>query len=138
MMSFAERTGLTSERPRQRYLWTDALAVCNFFGLARVTGEEQYMRLALRLIDQVHHTQGRHRDDDPRSGWTSGLSEPEGETHPTQGGLRIGNRLPERGINAPSDERLEWDRDGQYSHDVMLATSLAPEGFLVLLSPTEK
>lgn len=33
MMSFAERTGLTSERPRQRYLWTDALAVCNFLGL---------------------------------------------------------------------------------------------------------
>ena len=32
MMGFAERTGLTAARPHQRYLWTDAFAVCNFLG----------------------------------------------------------------------------------------------------------
>ncbi len=116
MMSFAERTGLSSEFPRQRYLWTDGFAVCNFLGLVRVTGEQQYAELALRLVDQVHHTLGRHRSDDPRSGWISGLSEDEGEAHPTRGGLRIGKKHPERGPNAPFDERLEWDRDGQYFH----------------------
>ena len=35
MMRFAERTGLTSDLPKQRYLWTDAFAVCNFLGLAQ-------------------------------------------------------------------------------------------------------
>ena len=39
MTGFAERTGLSSERPQQRYLWTDAFAVCNFLGLSRMTGE---------------------------------------------------------------------------------------------------
>ena len=38
MTGFAERTGLTSDRPQQRYLWTDAFAVCNFLGLARADG----------------------------------------------------------------------------------------------------
>jgi hypothetical protein len=116
MTSFAQRTGLTSERPKQRYLWTDAFAVCNFLGLARLTGEQRYTDLALRLVDQVHHTLGRHRDDDPRTGWISGLDERDGEAHPTRGGLRIGKKLPERGANEPFDEALEWDRDGQYFH----------------------
>ena len=116
MLGFAQRTGLDSNRPPQRYLWTDAFAVCNFLSLARATGEQRYTELALRLVDQVHHTLGRHRDDDPRRGWISGLSEAEGEAHPTRGGLRIGKRLPERGANAPFDERLEWERDGQYFH----------------------
>jgi hypothetical protein len=49
--------------------------------------------LAVRLVDQVHHVLGRHRDDDPRSGWISGLSEKEGELHPNIGGLRIGKEL---------------------------------------------
>jgi len=44
------------------------------------------------------------------------LSEHEGELHPTRGGLRIGKNLPERGPDEPHDERLEWDRDGQYFH----------------------
>jgi hypothetical protein len=116
MSDFAERTGLVSGRPRQRYLWTDAFAVCNFLGLARATGEARYTALALRLIEQVHHTLGRHRDDDARSGWLSGLDEHEGESHPTRGGLRIGKTLPERGPNEPFDAELEWDRDGQYFH----------------------
>jgi hypothetical protein len=116
MMRFAERTGLTSDLPKQRYLWTDAFAVCNFLGLAQATGEEGYTDLALRLTDQVHHVLGTYRVDDPRTGWISGLSEQEGEAHPTRGGLRIGKELPERAVSEPFDEHSEWRRDGQYFH----------------------
>jgi len=116
MNDFAERTGLFSGYHPQRYLWTDAFAVCNFLGLAQTTGDERYTELALRLVDQVHHTLGQHCSDDPRSGWISGLSEHEGELHPTRGGLRIGKNLPERGLDEPYDESLEWNRDGQYFH----------------------
>ena len=116
MVDFAERTGLTSARAKRRYLWTDAFAVCNFVGLARATGEARYSELALRLVEQVHHVLGRHREDDSRSGWISGLSEHDGELHPTRGGLRIGKRLAERLPGEPIDEQLEWDRDGQYFH----------------------
>ena len=116
MAGFAERTGLSSERPQQRYLWTDAFAVCNFLGLSRMTGEMRYTELALRLVDFVHHTLGRYRGDDSRTGWISGLSEREGEGHPTRGGVRIGKGLPERRPDQTFDERLEWDRDGQYFH----------------------
>jgi hypothetical protein len=116
MADFAERTGLISDRPARRYLWTDAFAVCNFLVLAQATGEQRYAELALRLADQVHHTLGRHRDDDARTGWISGLSELEGEAHPTRGGLRIGKELPERRPDEPFDDWLEWERDGQYFH----------------------
>lgn len=116
MDGFAGRTGITSEYPRKRYLWTDAFAVCNFLGLARLTGEKRYEAQALQLVEQVHHTLGRHRDDDPRTGWISGLRDREGEAHPTRGGLRIGKELPERAPSAPFDEQLEWERDGQYFH----------------------
>jgi hypothetical protein len=116
MMRFAERTGLTSVRAERRYLWTDAFAVGNFLGLARATGDPRYTELALRLVDRVHHTLGQHRPDDPRTGWISGLGAEEGEAHPTRGGLRIGKDLPERRPEQPFDERLEWERDGQYFH----------------------
>jgi hypothetical protein len=116
MTSYAERTGLTSERSPRRYLWTDAFAVCNLLGLSRATGNEGYRELALQLVDRVHHVLGRHRSDDPRSGWISGLDDREGERHPTRGGLRIGKRLGERAVDEALDERLEWDRDGQYFH----------------------
>jgi len=116
MESFAERTGLSGDHPPRRYLWTDAFAVCNFLGLAQATGEHRYTELALRLVDQVHHTLGRYRDDDSRSGWLSGLNDRDGAHHPTRGGLRIGKALPERKPGEPYDERLEWDRDGQYFH----------------------
>lgn len=116
LRSFAERTGLTSDRPKQRYLWTDAFAVCNFLELARLTGERSYADLALRLVDQVHHVLGRYRADDTRTGWISGLGEREGASHPTRGGLRIGKALPERHPGEPFDQGLEWDRDGQYFH----------------------
>ncbi len=116
MMRFADRTGLTSERPQHRYLWTDAFAVCNFLGIARATAEERFTELALRLVDRVHHTLGKHRIDERRTGWISGLGEKEGESHPTRGGLRIGKKLPERSAGEAFDEQLEWDRDGQYFH----------------------
>jgi hypothetical protein len=116
MQRFAARTGLDPEGPQRRYLWTDAFAVCNYLGLARVSGDERHRALALRLVDRVHHTLGRHRPDSGRSGWISGLSEQEGEAHPTAGGLRIGKPLNERRAGEPFDERLEWDRDGQYFH----------------------
>jgi hypothetical protein len=116
MHNYAERTGLASGQPRRRYLWTDAFAVCNYLGLARASGDQGYTERALQLVDQVHHTLGRHRDDDRRSGWISGLNERAGERQPTRGGLRIGKGLPERGPREPFDERLEWDRDGQYFH----------------------
>jgi hypothetical protein len=116
MAGFADRTGLTTTLPQKRYLWTDAFAVCNFLGLAHLTGEERYRHLALELVDRVHHTLGRHRDDAKRSGWLSRAGEREGESHPTRGGLRIGKALPERAPDEAFDERLEWDRDGQYFH----------------------
>jgi hypothetical protein len=116
MADFAKRTGLALDRPPQRYLWTDAFAVCNFLGLARLSGEQRYLTRALQLVDQVHHVLGHYRADDPRSGWLSGLSDPEGESHPTRGGLRIGKKLPERRAEQVFDEQLEWDRDGQYFH----------------------
>jgi hypothetical protein len=116
MHGFAERTGLASERPARRYLWTDAFAVCNLLGLERATGEARYGQLALELVFQVHHTLGRHRTDDPRAGWLSGLDEEAGALHPTRGGLRIGKDLPERRQDEPFDPEREWDRDGQYFH----------------------
>jgi hypothetical protein len=117
MMEFAELTGLSPARENpQRYLWTDAFAVCNFLELHRQTGGEEYKHLALNLVDQVHHVLGRHREDDKRKGWISGLSEEEGERHPTAGGLRIGKGMKERNRRETYDERLEWDRDGQYYH----------------------
>lgn len=116
MTEFAEQTGLSSNRAPRRYLWTDAFAVCNFLELFRRTGEEQWRDLALRLVEQVHTVLGRHRDDDPRSGWISGLDEQVGRLHPTAGGLRIGKELNERREDEPFDEQLEWDRDGQYFH----------------------
>jgi hypothetical protein len=116
MMRFAERTGLASDGAPRRYLWTDAFAVCNFLGLARVTARAEYGELARRLVDHVHRELGRYRADDERAGWISGLSEAEGRAHPTRGGLRIGKPLPERSPTEPLDPEAEWDRDGQYFH----------------------
>jgi hypothetical protein len=117
MAEFARLTGLSpvSNAPR-RYLWTDAFAVCNFLGLYQDTGGEQFKNLALQLVDQVHSVLGRHRHDDPRTGWITGLDEKQGRKHPTHGGMRIGKELNERGPRDPFDEGLEWDRDGQYYH----------------------
>lgn len=117
MSQFADRTGLSRPTPSpQRYLWTDAFAVGNYLALADLTGETAFGELSLRLIDQVHETLGRHRRDDTRQGWISGLDEAAGRRHPTAGGLRIGKRLNERPAGQALNEREEWDRDGQYFH----------------------
>lgn len=116
MKRFAEESGLTGNSKPRRYLWTDAFAVCNFLELFSLTGEDVYLSQALQLVDQVHQVLGRHRDDDSRSGWISGLEEEEGRAHPTIGGLRIGKALPERLPQEVSDRQLEWDMDGQYFH----------------------
>jgi len=117
MERFAHKTGLSpsSQRP-QRYLWTDAFAVCNYLQLHNCTGDQKYRQLALDLVDQVHETLGKHREDDPRAGWISGLEETVGRRRPTAGGLRIGKTLGERKRDQPYDEHLEWERDGQYYH----------------------
>lgn len=117
MLEYAASSGLSPARPDpQRYLWTDAFAVCNFLGLYREIGEEQYRKLALDLVRQVHSTLGWHRTDDQRKGWISGLDEKEGSQHPAIGGLRIGKEMNERKPGEPYDESQEWDRDGQYYH----------------------
>ena len=117
MLEFARLTGLSPARAHpRRYLWTDAFAVCNYLELYSQTNNKAHLDLALQLVDQVHHVLGKHRGDDPRQGWISGLDAQQGEEHPTVGGLRIGKQLNERKPNEPSDERLEWDQDGQYYH----------------------
>jgi hypothetical protein len=116
MEEFADATGVSGKAKPRRYLWTDAFAVCNFLGLARETHDNRYLRFARELINQVHHVLGRHREDDPRQGWISGLPEEEGELHPTHGGLRIGKPLNEREADQPADPQLEWHQDGQYYH----------------------
>jgi hypothetical protein len=117
MLDFAGRTGLwpVGKAPR-RYLWTDAFAVCNFLELYRQKNDPKYRQLALNLVDQVHNVLGRHRTDDTRTGWISGLGEEEGKKHPTRGGLRIGKAMNERKPSEPYDDRREWDQDGQYYH----------------------
>jgi hypothetical protein len=117
MLEFATATGLsdTSREPR-RYLWTDAFAVCNFLELYRQSNEKRFLQLALKLVDQVHQTLGKHRKDSEHSGWLSGLDEAQAQQHPTLGGLRIGKKLNERQPGEPADESLEWDQDGQYFH----------------------
>lgn len=117
MQEFAHSTGLAdSQASPRRYLWTDAFAVCNFLELYRRTGNKEWLQLALDLVDQVHHILGRHREDDPRTGWISQLTEEEGEKHPTMGGLRIGKPKNERSKKSSFDEQEEWNRDGQYYH----------------------
>lgn len=117
MLHFAASTGLHPQaRQPRRYLWTDAFAVCNFLTLWKTLSDVQFHDLAVLLVEQVHGTLGRHRADDQRRGWISGLNEAEGSQHPTAGGLRIGKALPERSPDERHDPELEWDRDGQYLH----------------------
>lgn len=117
MLDFASITGLDpSLKHPKRYLWTDAFAVCNYLELYSQTSNKTFLDLALKLVDQVHHCLGRYSAIDPRNGWISGLKDEDGKQHPTKGGLRIGKELNERQLGEKFDERLEWDKDGQYYH----------------------
>lgn len=115
---FLARTGVvgaTGESDR-RYLWTDAFAVRTLVSLSGAGGGRRRIEEAVLLANLVHGVLGRHRRDDSRAGWISGLGEAEGGCRPTAGGLRIGKPLPERLEAEPLDERIEWERDGQYFH----------------------
>ena len=79
-------------------------------------GRSSHTELALRLVDQVHHVLGRIAPTIAAPDGSVGSTQTQGEAHPTRGGLRIGKPLPERRPDEPMDERLEWDRDGQYFH----------------------
>ncbi len=117
MEEFARSSGLKPEISQpKRYLWTDAFAVCNYLELYRLTNDKNYLDLAIHLVNQVHQVLGKHRPENTKKGWISGLNEEEGEIHPTLGGLRIGKDMNERMPGEPYNERLEWDRDGQYYH----------------------
>jgi hypothetical protein len=111
MHRFALRTG-----KERRYLWTDAFAVMNYLGLARATRDQTFVERAVELIGSVHSTLGRSRVEGRLNGWLGGRSESDARAHPTAAGLRIGKPLAERGEDESFDERLEWDRDGQYFH----------------------
>lgn len=114
MTAFADTTGLTNAaHPPRRYLWTDAFAVCNFIELHQQTARQEYIQLAIKLVDQVHHVLGRNRGN---TAWLSGLDDKQASLHPTLGGLRIGKQLDERRPDDPYDDHLEWSRDGQYFH----------------------
>lgn len=118
MSAFAIRTGIQTEggNSDRRYLWTDAFALQNFLALFNLEGKPEYEKQALRLIELVHHNLGKFASHDERQGWISGLSKEGAEKHPTVAGLRIGKKLPERGPDDHFDQRLEWERDGQYYH----------------------
>lgn len=113
---FARATGLDDDGPGRRYLWTDAFAICGFLGLHERTRDQRFLDRAIRLVDRVHRSLGRHRPDDPRAGWISGLDEAAGAERPTAGGLRIGKPLPERPAGEAYHPEQEWERDGQYYH----------------------
>ena len=136
--AFAARTGLTGAAAPQRYLWTDAHAVAADLALFCLTGVAGHAARAEALIDQVHRTLGRHRDDDARAGWLSGLSEEEGARHPARAGLRIGKPLPERPADEPLDEQAEWDRDGQYFHYLTRWASVLARASQVLGVPRHR
>src|SRR5436309_1974105 len=89
MAQFAARTGLApaAAAEQERYLWTDAFAVCNFLELLDRTGDEEYRRCATELIERVHRVLGQFRADDVRTGWISGFDAERGRSHPTAGGL---------------------------------------------------
>ena len=81
MDEFASSTGLdNASREPRRYLWTDAFAVCNYLELYRQTAEQHYMQLALKLVDQVHTTLGKHRMDSNSSGTVPGAGEANAQT----------------------------------------------------------
>lgn len=116
MLDFAERSGLTGSHPSDRYLWTDAFAVCNFIALYHAKKDTSYLSLAKRLIGDVHKVLGCYALESGKKGYISALPPDEAALHPTIGGLRIGKKEPERPKGEAYDPEKEWDRDGQYFH----------------------
>jgi hypothetical protein len=109
MGDFLNVSSICGKGTPRRYLWTDAFAVTNLFDMGM-------NEKATELINAVHHVLGKHRDDDYRKGWISGLDDSKGEQSPTIGGLRIGKKMPERTEWEQPDYAKEWEQDGQYHH----------------------
>ncbi len=115
-MAFARETALDGDAEPRRYLWTDAYAVENFLALNTISSQPGMLQYAEGLVSQVHEVLGKHRRDDVRQGWLSGLDDANASKHPTVAGLRIGKPLPERKPDELYDAQTEWDQDGQYYH----------------------
>lgn len=73
--------------------------MCNYLSLYIETKDQQYLKQAKLLIDNVHDTLGKDRSLKRRLGKST-------DDHPLLGGLRIGK----------VDEEGERDGDGQYFH----------------------
>ncbi|GLB43499.1 hypothetical protein LshimejAT787_1400110 [Lyophyllum shimeji] len=86
------------EGHKGRYLWTDAFGVVDFLTLYGLTGQDQFLTFAHRLIETVHDVLGKTRDGSQRLPGAT-------DDNPLGGGLRIG-KLEETGP----------DGDGQYHH----------------------
>uniref|UniRef100_A0A914P600 Uncharacterized protein n=1 Tax=Panagrolaimus davidi TaxID=227884 RepID=A0A914P600_9BILA len=88
------------KKSQPRYLWTDAFGVCNYLTLFKETKNQNFLKQASILIDEVHNILGKSRDGSKR------LSNSTDE-HPLNGGLRIGK---------PENEGAGMSADGQYFH----------------------
>ena len=85
--------------------------------------------LALRLVEQVHRVLGRHRADDRRSGLDQ-RARATARARPTRraAACASASRCPSGGADEPFDERLEWERDGQYFHYLTQVDARARSG----------
>jgi hypothetical protein len=114
--AFARRTGLVDGRESRRYLWTDAIALCTYLTLYRRRRDSVLLRRARTLLSHVHGVLGHHAVGPRRGHPLGGVDEASWQQHPTLHGLRIGKPMAQRDVHEPFDERLEWQRDGQYFH----------------------
>ncbi len=108
MTDFARSTGLSPvNNDPTRYLWTDAFGVCNFLGLYEETKDARYKELALGLVEQTHRVLGRHREDDRRTGWISGLGD-QGGRRATRPGGACGSARSSRSADRESPSTSDW------------------------------
>ena len=116
MQDYARLTGLApaNAHPR-RYLWTDAFAVCNYLELfAGPMMKPIGIWLYASSIRCIIPSAGTAKTIPDAAGSAALMSRRVSGIRP--GGLRIGKQLNERRPDEPPNERLEWDRDGQYYH----------------------
>ena len=90
--------------------------MCTYLSLYADHGQHRFLARATALVAQVHRVLGRYATGPRRGQPLGGVDEQIWLRHPTRHGLRIGKPLPERAPGEPFDERLEWERDGQYFH----------------------
>lgn len=118
MLDFGHLTGLDGQASQsRRYLWTDAFAVCCYLELFCQRGNELYRELGLRLVEQVHHTLGRHRPDDPRQGWISGLDNEEGSAIPPS--EDCASERAKTSAAQPSPSMIAWNGTGMGSTTII-------------------